>query len=361
MRIVHKLLPVACALAIGVLACTTAQADTGIGLLRTFGSGQVSFPYGVAVDQETGEVYVGSSFGEGGGVGKFDSTQSFLFQFKFGPSGSPRASGVAVDPVNHDLYAVAAGPVERVGGQEIQTYDPSSTASSSSPLSHFSVSGSGRGSFDATEEQIAADSKGNIYFPNAPHNEVQVFSPSGGAPGGGIAATITGSGGDALKEPGGVAVNSETSGSDIYVADTGNGRVEEFEPSGAFLMAIGTGVNQTEHERVGLEPGETTQEKEAKENVCTAASGDTCGPGSDDTQAVAVDSKTGNIYALDVAGSSYHVVEYDSAGAKLADFGSGEIGASFFLANTLAVDSTTGDVYVTSDKEEGENFGDVDR
>ncbi len=355
MRIAHKLLPVVCSLAIGLVACTAARADTAIGLLGTFGSRQVSFPYGVAVDQETGVVYVGSTLSEErGGVGKFDSTGEL--QFKFGPpSGFFAASGVAVDPVNHDVYVVAAFE------QEIQTYDPSSKVSSENPLSKCSVSGSGRETVfevPATQEQIAADSAGNIYFPNAPNNEVQVFSPTCGAPGGGIVTPITGSGGDALSKPGGVAVNSA---GDIYVADTGNGRVEEFEPSGAFVMAIGAGVNKTEHERLGLEPGETTQEKEAKENVCTAASGDTCGPGTDDTQAVAVDSSTGDIYALDVAGSGYHVVEYDSAGTQLADFGSGEIGKlSEFGANTLAVDSTTGDVYVTSDTEEpGEIFGHV--
>jgi len=309
MRLSHKVLPVVCTLAISLLACTAAQADTAIGLLRAFGAGQVSFPYGVAVDPASGGVYVGDY---SIGVGKFDSAQ--MLQFNFGPGGShPLVSGVAVDPVNHDLYVVAAYK------QEIQTYDPSSEASSKSPVSQFSVSGSGSGG-GATEEQIAADSAGNVYFPNASHNEVQVFSPAGGAPGGGIAATITGSSGDALKGPGGVAVSTAgpTKG-DIYVADTGNGRVEEFSPSGVFIMAFGAG---------------------------------------DGTQAVAVDSSD-DIYALDIGSSGYHVVEYDSAGTQLADFGSGVIGAPSFVANTLAVDSLTGDVYVTIDKEEAPNFGEV--
>jgi len=184
MRLSHKVLPVVCTLAISLLACTAAQADTAIGLLRAFGAGQVSFPYGVAVDPASGGVYVGDY---SIGVGKFDSAQ--MLQFNFGPGGShPLVSGVAVDPVNHDLYVVAAYK------QEIQTYDPSSEASSKSPVSQFSVSGSGSGG-GATEEQIAADSAGNVYFPNA-----SLTAADGGAPGATYDATAV-----AADDPGVVA------------------------------------------------------------------------------------------------------------------------------------------------------------
>jgi len=150
---------------------------------------------------------------------------------------------------------------------------------------------------------------------------VQEFNPEGS-----VLATFTGSGEEALKEPTGVTVDSS---GNVYVADNGNGRMEEFSPSGAFIMALGTGVNQT-----------------TGGNVCTAASGDTCGPGSDGSQAVALDG-AGDIFVGDDNGSGFHVVLYSPNGEKLDDFGLGTIGTSPYGAiNTLAV-APSGWVYVT--------------
>jgi hypothetical protein len=60
-----------------------------------------------------------------------------------------------------------------------------------------------------------------------------------------------------------MAINQSTG--DVYVADTGNNRVEEFDSAGKFVLAFGQGVD--------------TNPSAANPNVCTAASGDTCGPG----------------------------------------------------------------------------------
>ena len=49
-----------------------------------------------------------------------------------------------------------------------------------------------------------------------------------------------GSGAGQLKAPAGVAVNQSTG--DIYVVDSGNNRVDEFEASGTFIRAWGWGV-----------------------------------------------------------------------------------------------------------------------
>jgi hypothetical protein len=49
-----------------------------------------------------------------------------------------------------------------------------------------------------------------------------------------------GSGADQLEGPEGVAVNDTTG--DVYVADTGNDRIDEFEPDGTFVRAWGWGV-----------------------------------------------------------------------------------------------------------------------
>src|ERR1700685_3423228 len=49
-----------------------------------------------------------------------------------------------------------------------------------------------------------------------------------------------GSGPGELEGPEGVAVNDATG--NVYVADTGNDRIDEFEPDGAFVRAWGWGV-----------------------------------------------------------------------------------------------------------------------
>ncbi len=293
------------ALALGLAAGPAAQADLTYGQVGSL-AGEANIPLGVAVDAASGDVYVGNVLFTG--VGKYEAL-----------GGDPQTlvnlpivafSGVAVNPVTRNVYAVNAG------GQKIETYEPTGRF-----LSSFAIAGAGNLFESLVAVQIATDAAGNVYLPNAPHNEVQEFNSEGSE-----LQAFTGSGGNALKEPTGVAVDSE---GNVYVADNGNGRVEEFTPAGAFVRAIGTGVDETTHG-----------------NVCTAASGDTCGPGSDGSQSVAVDA-AGNIFVGENSGSGFHVVRYSPAGEQLADFGLGTIATSEFgTINTLAVNAT-GLVYVT--------------
>ena len=295
-----------------VLAAGTSTAFATFGIIQRdapFGSSSLNNPLGVAVDQSSGNVYVGNLLS----VGAFEfGSVSHTYEGSFDNGGL--LSGVALDPVNGNLYVVNATE------QEIKTYSPTGVR-----LSAFSIAGSGNLFGTITAVQIATDAAGNVYLPNAPNNDVQEFDPSGN-----LIQTITGSGATALNAPTGVALDSS---GNVYVADTGNGRLEEFTPEGAFIMALGTGVDVTN-------PG----------NVCTASSGDVCGPGSDGTKALAIDG-AGNIYAGENSGAGYHVVVYSNSGAQLADFGLGSIGSSSFEAagasDTLAVDDARGLVYVT--------------
>src|SRR4029077_5024378 len=248
------------------------------------------------VDQSNGDLYVSNILFVGND--KFDSSHDVLPPSPFAPFQrgiSGLYSGIAVDPVNHDVYVVDGE------SQAIDTYDPNTGAL----LSSFSVSGSGNFS-GFTAVQIATDAAGNVYFPNAVSNEVQVFDPSGAAPSG-VAATITGSGANTLSAPTGVAVDSS---GDIWVADTGKNRIEGLARSGVFLTQIAS-------------PG---------------------------VQDVAIDT-AGDVFALVHDGSGTHVLEYDSAGTQIEDFGTGTIGTSEFseygVIETLAVDDAHGWVYVT--------------
>jgi hypothetical protein len=87
------------------------------------------------------------------------------------------------------------------------------------------------------------------------------------------AATSTPANPYPLKSAGGIAVDDATH--DIYVTDdseTSNGepinRIEKFDSSGHFILMFGKGVNKTKINETGS--------SEAEQDVCTAASGDTC-------------------------------------------------------------------------------------
>ncbi len=296
-------------LAASTLAGSAAQASITYGPVGQLGVGEVvNGTIGVAVDQESGNVFVSNLLL--GGVRAYHQSGSSFTTF----DGAGKVlSGVAFDPANGNVYVVNAKD------ETIETYK--FRVFSYNKSSEFSIAGSGNllGAFTAV--QIASDSAGNVYLPNAPNNEVQKFDPEGN-----VLQTITGSGAEALKEPTGVAVDAA---GNVFVADNGNGRMEEFDLSGAFVMAVGTGVDQT-----------------TNGNVCTAASKDTCGPGSDGSQAVALDA-SGDIFVGENSGAGFHVVFYSPTGEQLSDFGLGTIGTSELGAiNTLAV-SRSGSVYVT--------------
>lgn len=256
----------------------------------SFGKGDMENPVGVAVDQSNGNVYVGSLLFSNND--KFDVNHELVSPPSPFGAGSGLYSGVAVNPVNHSVYVMDAG------SQAVDTYDPSTGAL----ISSFEVPGSGNLFGAYTVVQIAADAAGNVYVPNAPANEVQVFDSKGGTPTGGVTATISGSGSNALSSPTGVAVDSS---GDVWVADDGNNRIEEFAPDGSFMAEVAS-------------PG---------------------------VQAVAVDT-SGDVYASVDDASGAHIIEYRANGEQIDDFGSGILGVSSLGSlNSLAFDNANGVIY----------------
>jgi hypothetical protein len=256
----------------------------------SFGTGDVSNPIGVGVDQITGDVYVGNLLFVGND--EFDLSHSLVAPPSPFPAASGVFSGVAIDPVNHDVDVVNAE------GQEIDIFDPVSGGL----LSSFPVADSANLLGAYTAVQIATDTAGDVYVPNAPSNEIDVFNATGGAPSG-VVATITGSGANALSAPTGVAVAPS---GEVWVADAGNNRLEEFEPSGDFVTQI-------------YSPG---------------------------VGAVAVD-EAGDVFASVHDSSGSHVIEYNAAGKNIDDFGLGIVGeSSFATVNSIAIDNAHNVVYV---------------
>ena len=130
----------------------------------------------------------------------------------------------------------------------------------------------------------------------------------------------------------GVAVDPNTS--DVYVVDQKNARVEKFDSSGDFLEAWGWGVAD------GASAFETCT------SSCQAGISGS-GPGQfNSPNGVAVDPSTGDVYVADTEND--RVQEFYSNGTPIGQFGTAGSGNGEFTdPEDVAVDPHTSDVYVT--------------
>jgi hypothetical protein len=124
----------------------------------------------------------------------------------------------------------------------------------------------------------------------------------------------TGSAGGQLNGPRGTGVNQGNG--NVYTVDGTNNRVSVFNSSGTFLRAFGQDVVES-----GPDNNGTGYE------ICVAANGDVCkagitgatGGALNGPQGLAVDQTTGNVYVTD--GSNQRVQQYDANGTFLRAFG----------------------------------------
>lgn len=204
--------------------------------------GECQRPAGVATDPTTGDVYVVDS-GRIGGNDRIGGNQRIL---KFSPWG--------------ELVMGWGGGV-RDGSNVPQTCGPAATPPSASCLD--GIRGGGVGQF-ANPQGVAVDSAGNVYVHESKSCE---------------------------------------SGSACEVVAHTN-RVQKLSPDGDFILTFGREVNLTKvAERKAQEAAsEPVTVTPAEENLCTAASGNTCGPGTQGSGNG--EFGTGPLYPLD-AQSSY--------------------------------------------------------
>jgi DNA-binding beta-propeller fold protein YncE len=280
------LLATAAAVAWLCVASAPALATSGYGpsghFTTTGGDAQA-----IAVDPATRQFYVATFVSEGfdpGAIERFSSTAGPLNTF-----GSAYFTGVAVDPLNHDVYAYDSQH------QSIDAFD-----SAGDPVDVFEEGTTSTlvltgGEFAAV--RIATDAAGDIYYPNQALGELQQFHPDG-TPGLTI-ADLTG--------PSDVAVAPDGT---IYVLDTnassGEPQLQQFEPTGA---PTGTGV---------------------------FAAGGLSRP-----RAAGVDAG-GDVFVLDDTPDGTVVDELDSSGGRLRTFAAGLL----HEADSIAVDPSSGAVYV---------------
>jgi hypothetical protein len=269
-------------------------------------------PSGVAIDQGSQDIYVAIPIKhfsvnlnqlEFGQVDQLNSSGVPTAASPFSAGPESVFTGVAVNPMTHDVYAYETEvptPLGNFGTPQMDRFSSTGTFEA-----HFSTGGH-------IEEvpKIATDSAGNVYVPNTANNAVRVYSSAGA-----LIKTITCGAcpGGAFVKPSSVALDSADN---LYVADVGgSGRVIKFtHPGGSYVYS----------------------------SVLQSGRG---------AAAVAVDLPAGTVFVGDYPSNGrYHIIAYDSSGTQFDDFGAGIFDGSQFGAEgagQIAVNATTHKVYVS--------------
>ncbi|HLL92707.1 MAG TPA: hypothetical protein VK252_07180, partial [Solirubrobacteraceae bacterium] len=191
--------------------------------------GMLRFPEAVAVDAQ-GDVYVADQLSYV--VQKFTAGGTFETEWgsyggghgQFGPIG-----GLATDAAG-DVYVVDSSH------NRIQKFDPNGNF-----LTSWGHRGSEPGEFNFGSSQNYTQPPGGgiavagnyVYVADSGNDRVERFNPQGGEP---LAWGSYGSGPGQFSYPRGVAANE----SEVIVSDDDNHRLEKFTPNGAFEAAVGT-------------------------------------------------------------------------------------------------------------------------
>jgi DNA-binding beta-propeller fold protein YncE len=148
----------------------------------------------------------------------------------FGSSGTGNgqfisAQGIAIDPAGN-VWVVEGGNLgETFEKTRVQKFN-----SKGEYQLQFGKRGSENSQFKEPQA-IAIDSEGNILIADTGNNRIQEFNSAGE-----FVRKYSGEGENALKSPRGVAIDSEGK---VWVTDSGNNRIERFSSKGAFLSKFG--------------------------------------------------------------------------------------------------------------------------
>ena len=189
--------------------------------------GQLHDPHGIAIDS-SGDVYVVDTFNQR--VQKFDANGNFIL--KWGSSGT--ADGQFLHP--HDVAVSRSGYVY-VGDYHIpnvQKFDANGNF-----ILKWGSNGTADGEFlqernDEGTEGIDVDSAGNVFVADSGNSRVQKFDANGNF------ILKWGSNGTADGEfdyPSGLAVDSH---GNVFVSDEGNKNIQEFGGNGEFITKWGS-------------------------------------------------------------------------------------------------------------------------
>lgn len=187
------------------------------------GNGQFGAPYGMAVDDYDGRLFVAEF--DNDRVQVFDADGGYLGQF--GASGTGNGQffgpmGVAVNQSTRDIY------VTDTLNHRVQRFNSAWVYQG-----QFGGPGSGDGQFDRPKG-VAVDGSGNVWVADANNHRMQRFSAAG------VYQARFGSAGVGAGQfngPTGVTVGPDGS---VWVADTANHRVQQFDGSGNWTQTIGS-------------------------------------------------------------------------------------------------------------------------
>lgn len=140
-----------------------------------------------------------------------------------------------------------------------------------------------------------------------------------------------GTAGGQFETPWGLDVDGE---GNVWVADKGNNRVEKFNSAGEFILTFGNEVDKTNHG-----------------NICTAASGDTCGwgvagaaNGQFNEPLDVATTNTGDLWVTD--GANNRVQKFNSKGEYLTQFGATGTGSGQFTEPWGIDITSSGNIWV---------------
>ncbi|HTR42931.1 MAG TPA: SMP-30/gluconolactonase/LRE family protein [Pseudomonadales bacterium] len=186
-----------------------------------YGNGQFEQPEGIAIDSSN-NIYV-ADYGNFR-IEKFDSNGNYLTQwggFGTGNGQFQYAGYIAIDH-NNAVY-VADGVNNR-----IQKFD-----SNGNYLTQWGTFGTGNGQFDGPEG-IAVDNNNNIYVADDNNSRIEKFDSNGNYL---TQWGSAGTGNGQFETPGGIAIDSSNH---VYVADLSNDRIEKFDSNGSYLTQWGS-------------------------------------------------------------------------------------------------------------------------
>ena len=212
--------------------------------------------------------------------------------------------------------------------------------------------GSGYGQFDYPHS-IAIDNEDNVYVADTGNNRIQKFDPNG--------TFITkwgtfGSGDGQFYWPIGIAIDNT---GNIYVSCEDNHRIQKFDPNGTFITKWGTfgsGVGQFDHPHgiaIGnadnvyvVDPGNNRIQKFGPNGTFITKWG-TSGSGNvqfDGLDGIAIDDR-GHVYVAD--GNNNRIQKFDQNGTFLTKWGTyGSGNGQFGYSHQIAIDNV-GNVYVS--------------
>ena len=190
------------------------------------GPGQLRDPYGLAIDPD-GNVWVADT--ENDRIQKFSATGEYLGQFGeegTGPGQFERPGRIAINPEGTRLW------VTDIDNNRIQELSYNPKTREATFIKAIGEEGTGDGQF-ATPYGVAIGPEGNIWVADTGNHRIQEFSSAGEYL---SQFAEQGSSDGQVQAPTAIAFDEE---GNAWVADLGNSRIEEFSPEGDYMTQFG--------------------------------------------------------------------------------------------------------------------------